>query len=97
MVQPPAGVVVSVLPPYYTTVWLGGVPYYYADDIYYRWDPIVNGYEVVEPPPDADRPGTAPSATYGELLHLSEERPIPAAAGCRSLRMPQLGDAANRL
>jgi hypothetical protein len=57
---PPRGLVVSVLPPFYTTVWLGGVPYYYADDVYYRWDAGVDAYQVVDPPADADAPGTPP-------------------------------------
>jgi len=30
VVGAPLGVFVSVLPPFYTTVWYGGVPYYYA-------------------------------------------------------------------
>jgi Family of unknown function (DUF6515) len=53
VVAAPLGVLVPVLPAYYTTVWIGGVPYYYADDTYYMWDPSQNGYEVVAPPSDA--------------------------------------------
>jgi len=59
---PPVGLVVSVLPPFATTVWIGGVPYYYANDVYYQWQPGVNSYEVVAPPPGADQPGAPPSA-----------------------------------
>ena len=33
----PIGAFVPVLPPYYTTVYFGGVPYYYANDTYYIW------------------------------------------------------------
>jgi hypothetical protein len=29
---PPVGVSLPLLPPYYTTVWWGGTPYYYAND-----------------------------------------------------------------
>ena len=53
----PLGLRISVLPPSYTTVWIGGVPFYYADDVYYRWVPQANEYEVVEPPAAADQPG----------------------------------------
>ena len=53
VVGPPLGLYVSVLPPYYTTVWFGGVPYYYANDVYYRRREVDNAYEVVEPPTDA--------------------------------------------
>jgi hypothetical protein len=53
VVVPPIGVFVPVLPPYYSTVWFGGVPYYYANDTYYMWSAQDNGYEVVEAPPGA--------------------------------------------
>jgi hypothetical protein len=63
VVGPPIGVFIPVLPPYYSTVWFGGVPYYYANDTYYTWNGPDNGYEVVDPPsgavnaaPDADAP-----------------------------------------
>ena len=36
-----------------STVWFGGVPYYYANDVYYIWDSSRNGYVVVEPPANA--------------------------------------------
>jgi hypothetical protein len=52
VVGAPIGVFVPVLPPYYSTLWVGGVPYYYANDTYYNWDPTQNGYEVVAPPND---------------------------------------------
>jgi hypothetical protein len=38
---------------------VAGIPYYYANDVYYRWVPEVNEYEVVEPPAGADQPGAA--------------------------------------
>ena len=47
----PFGLFVPFLPPFYTTVWWAGVPYYYANDAYYVWDDAQQGYEVV-PPPD---------------------------------------------
>lgn len=52
VVTPPVGVFVPVLPPFYTTVWFGGIPYYYADDTYYVWRDSDQGYEVVDPPTD---------------------------------------------
>jgi len=54
VIAPPIGVVVSVLPPYYTTLMIGGIPYYYANDAYYVWKDADHGYEVVDPPPAAD-------------------------------------------
>jgi hypothetical protein len=60
VVVPPIGIVVPILPPFYTTLWFGGVPYYYANDTYYLWRPDLNGYQVTAPPEQ-----TAPSqSTY---------------------------------
>ena len=61
VVRPPAGLLVMSLPPYYTTVWIGGIPYDYANDVYYRWAPEQGGYEVVDPPAGADQPTAAPT------------------------------------
>lgn len=60
VVRPPPGLVISVLPPFYSTVWFGGLPYYYADNVYYTWAPDQNGYVVVDPPNDADMPSPPP-------------------------------------
>jgi hypothetical protein len=51
---PPIGLTLSLLPPYYTTIWANGVPYYYADGVYYRWQPDQRTYMVSAPPPDKE-------------------------------------------
>jgi hypothetical protein len=48
--RPPFGIGIGYLPPFYTTVWFGGVPYYYADDTYYMWRPERREYVVTQPP-----------------------------------------------
>ena len=48
MIVPPIGLIVPFLPPFYSTIWVGGVPYYYANEVYYAHRG--NGYIVVEPP-----------------------------------------------
>ncbi len=48
VVAPPFGLVVPFLPLYYTTLWVGGIPYYYANEVYYTQ--TAGGYMVVEPP-----------------------------------------------
>jgi hypothetical protein len=68
VVRPPSGLVISVLPPYYSTVWFGGVPYYYADNVYYTWQPNQNGYAVVDPPDNADAPSDPPDAAQQDLI-----------------------------
>ena len=46
----PIGVFVPWLPPYFTTIWWYGAPYYYANDTYYIWDDTRDAYQVVTPP-----------------------------------------------
>jgi hypothetical protein len=54
-----------VLPLAYATYWYAGIPYYYANDLYYSWSPDYNGYVATDPPPVADPSGAAagPDAT----------------------------------
>jgi hypothetical protein len=54
VVTPPIGLTLSLLPPYYTTIWANGVPYYYADGVYYRWLPEDRAYVVSTPPPEKE-------------------------------------------
>jgi len=62
VVEPPIGIFLPVLPPDYATVWVGSVPYYYADGVYYNVAPG-RGYVVVAPPPGVDTTQTvAPPA-----------------------------------
>ena len=61
VVAPPIGVYVPLLPPFYTTVWFGGMPYYYANDTYYMWHERERSYQVVEPPSDAATSTEAPA------------------------------------
>ncbi len=59
IVAPPIGLFVPFLPPFFTTIWVGNVPYYYANEVYYvnRGD----GYVVVDPP-DREISQAPPSA-----------------------------------
>jgi len=67
VVRPPIGIVVPILPAFYTTIWFGGIPYYYANDVYYTWRADLNGYQVSEPPAEADDQ-TQPSYSADELF-----------------------------
>lgn len=49
IVSPPIGLVIPFLPPFYTTLWVGGVPYYYANETYYTYY-SGGGYIVTDPP-----------------------------------------------
>jgi len=68
VVGAPLGVFVSVLPPFYTTVWYGGVPYYYANDTYYAWQPEQQAYEVVEPPAGIEVTGSTQAPNSDTLF-----------------------------
>jgi hypothetical protein len=71
VVGAPIGFFVPVLPPYYTTVWVGGAPYYYANETYYVWRESRGEYEVVDPPDEnaasTEPPPPAPSPN-GDLF-----------------------------
>jgi hypothetical protein len=47
------GLYFASLPYAYQTYWWGGVPYYYSDYTYYRWNGGVGQYETVAPPAEA--------------------------------------------
>ena len=51
-----------MLPLAYATYWYGGVPYYYANDVYYTWNPEYDGYTASDPPPVAEGSSDAGSA-----------------------------------
>jgi hypothetical protein len=54
-----------VLPLAYATYWYGGVPYYYANDVYYTYDPSYEGYVATDPPPVADSTGAGADVGAG--------------------------------
>jgi hypothetical protein len=54
-----------ILPLAYATYWYSGVPYYYANDVYYTWNPTYDGYVATDPPPIADSSGSADASGSG--------------------------------
>lgn len=64
----PIGLFVPYLPPYYTTVWWDGVPYYYGNDTYYQWSDAQGEYEVVEPPAGIEANGTTQPPASNQLF-----------------------------
>jgi hypothetical protein len=62
------GLYFATLPAYYSTVWWGGVPYYYADDTYYVWNGTVSQYETVSPPPELQGQAAAQAPGVSELI-----------------------------
>ena len=68
VVGAPLGAFVPVLPPLYSTVWWGGVPYYYADDTYYEWNGGLRQYQVVEAPPGIESGGSTVAPASDEVF-----------------------------
>ena len=84
VIGPPVGVFVPILPVGYTTVYFGGVPYYYANDAYYQWVPTENQYEVVAPPGDE---------SAAQMQPPPEAAPPPAQAGDDFFVYPKNGQS----
>lgn len=67
VVGAPLGVFVPVLPYYYSSFYVGGMPYYYGNGAYYRYRDRERDYEVV------DRPDGAPSDVEENAGTTSDE------------------------
>ena len=101
-----------VLPLAYATYWYGGIPYYYANDVYYTYNPSYEGYVATEPPPAADGGGAGGAPPTGDAarterragrcghggsgFHVPEERPERRTAGHGQGRVPEMGCAGGR-
>jgi len=62
-----AGLFLATLPWYYSTYYWDGIPYYYADNNYYRWNSVVGQYESVRPPAGA-APAQAAASSSTDLF-----------------------------
>jgi hypothetical protein len=88
------GLYFATLPYYSSTYWYGGIPYYYADNTYFLWNPAVGQYRTVAPPAGAPNnpAGEAPS----ELMVYpksgqSENQQITDRYECYRWAVSQLG------
>jgi len=94
-----------VLPIGYSTVWWGGVPYYYANNYYYVWDSGAGQYQAVDPPAGVSGPAnsssprstsTASSSTWTDLYAYpragqSPEQQAQDRAECHKWAVAQTG------
>jgi hypothetical protein len=90
------GLYFATLPYYYSTYWWGGVPYYYADNTYYRWDPAIGQYQTVAPPVDApNQSGGQAPARSGLIAYpkngQSEQQQATDKYECHRWSVAQLG------
>jgi len=95
VVRPPIGLYISVLPPFYSTVWFHGIPYYYADDVYYVWRPEQHEYEVTDPPDGGDVSTSQPASANDVFIYpkngQSEEQQAKDRYECHSWASNQTG------
>lgn len=74
----PVGVFVPWLPPYFSTIWWNGVPYYYANDTYYIWAADQNKYQVVAPPAGIEETATTEAPVTQRLFVYPKKGQSPA-------------------
>jgi hypothetical protein len=88
---PPVGLFLPFLPPYYSTIWVGGAPYYYANEVYYahRGD----GYVVVEPPKEevSQTPPPADQMFIYPRLGQNEKQQADDRYACHQWAVNQTG------
>jgi hypothetical protein len=80
-----------VLPYGYATYWYGGIPYYYANDVYYTWDPSYEGYVATDPPPVSG--GAAAPADAAAAQPGAPQAPESAGAGGQLFMYPKNGQS----
>jgi hypothetical protein len=59
--RPPSGMMVRELPAEHALRWVAGVPYFYANGLYYVWRERQKQYEVLQEPPAGSEPATRES------------------------------------
>jgi hypothetical protein len=95
VVAPPVGIIVPVLPAYYSTVVVRGVSYYRCDDAYYVWSDRDRGYRVVNAPEEYDEPrasGPAPQEIFAYPREgQNSERESGDRYACHSWAVDQTG------
>jgi hypothetical protein len=90
---PPLGIVVPLLPLAYTTLWLDGSTYYYANGTYYSAAP--GGYAVVAPPPDAGAAQVMPDQSAPQPVAVPLVDPVIYPRAGQEWAMAQPGAAAD--
>jgi hypothetical protein len=90
------GLWLSVLPWDYETLWWDGLPYYYADNDYYTWDPQVDEYQQVQPPPQIAQQAAEQPPAPTELFAYpkngqSEQQQATDKVQCRAWARGQSG------
>ena len=97
------GLYFATLPLYYQTYWWDGVPYYYADNTYYTYDPNAKQYKTVAPPDGLEQQvgaaGGAPAAGTGsgELMAYPKNGQSADQQAQGQVRVPPVGGGSDGL
>jgi hypothetical protein len=91
----------GVLPAVYATYWWGGVPYYYANDVYYTYNSAQSGYVVTDPPPvdtgdsdsSASGDGSYANAEPGQAQSNGQVQSNGSGAGSNVYAYPKSGQS----
>ncbi len=75
---PPAGVMVRDLPDGYAMRWIGGVPYFYADGLYYIWRERPRRYEIMQSPPPVEQDARLREPTPAAAAPEAPRESVPA-------------------
>jgi hypothetical protein len=76
----------------YATYWYGGTPYYYANDVYYTYNPEYEGYVATDPPPVGD----SGAAAEGAGPAAGAPPPSDGAAAGQIFMYPRNGQSAEQ-
>lgn len=90
VVLPPEGAYVEYLPDGYTTVVVGGVPYYYSNGVYFR--PHMSGYVVVAAPVQNSAPVDQSSPPAAPQAAVPLQSPAPSGEQSGSLSVAPQSD-----
>jgi hypothetical protein len=85
-----------VLPLAYATYWYGGMPYYYANDVYYTYDPGYEGYVATDPPPVTDGSGAPALGAPGQGAPPNAGPPPSDGAVGQIFMYPKNGQSAEQ-
>ena len=86
-----------VLPLAYATYWYSGVPYYYANDVYYTYNPSYEGYVATDLPPVADSGSAGAGLPPTDLGAQSAAAPVAQGSGSGDVFMyPKNGQSAEQ-
>jgi hypothetical protein len=85
-----------VLPLAYSTYWWGGVPYYYANDVYYTWSGDYQGYVATDPPPVTGDTDSGSSTAPADAAPQNNPQPPAQGSPAQIFMYPKNGQSTDQ-